>query len=210
MALGNIEMRAADPAKVTSARERFRRIIDKYQDATLLPQAYLSLANLHMQNKEWKDALVALDKINKEKNYFGKDRPKRAEALFKMGVVLDELDQPAEASQAYLGVVSTYAGFYDWVTQAWERYIPNSLADFEKMPLTDPLTIALKRQKQLTLYKICQKYIYQWQKLDETRDAPSGALTRLRRGITELKAQLKITPAEELKILNELGIAPKP
>ncbi len=210
MALGNIEMRAADPAKVTSARERFRRIIDKYQDPALVPQAYLSLANLHMQSKEWKDALVALDKINKEKSYFGKDRPKRAEALFKMGLVLDELGQPAEANQAYLGVVSTYAGYYDWVTQAWERYIPNSVADFEKMPLTDPLTIALKRQKQLKLYEICQKYLYQWQKLDEKKDSPSGALTRLRRGITELKGELKITPEEELKVFKDLGITPKP
>lgn len=210
MELGNIEMRAADPAKVQSARERFRRIIDKYQDKSLTPQAYLSLADLHMKSKEWKDALEALDKINKEKNYFGKDRPKRAEALFKMGLVLDEMDQPAEANQAYLGVVSTYGAYYDWVTQAWERYIPNSLADFEKMPLTDPLTIALKRQRQLTLYKLCQKYLYQWQKLDEAKDSPSGALTRLRRGITEMKSQLQITPAEELAILTELGIAPKP
>jgi TolA-binding protein len=161
-----------------------------------------------MKVEEWRDALAALDAINKNKNFFGKEREKRAEALFKMGVVLDELDEPVEANLAYLGVVSTYAGYYDWVTQAWERYIPNSLADFEKMPLTDPLTIALKRQKQLTLYKLSVKNIYQWQKLDEQKDAPSGALTRLRRDIVEMKDNLKITPEEEQKILLELGIAP--
>lgn len=161
-----------------------------------------------MKVKEWRDALDALDAINKNKNFFSKDRDKRAEALFKMGVVFDELGDPAEANQAYLGVVSTYAGLYDWVTLAWERYIPNSLADFEKMELTDPITIALKRQKQLTLYKLSVKYIYQWQKLDEQKDAPSGALARLRRGIVEMKDSLKITPVEEQKILQELGIAP--
>ena len=210
MELAKIEMRAADPAKVQSARERFRRIIaDESEDARpLKAPAYLNLADLHMKVKEWRDALAALDAINKNKNFFSKDRDKRAEALFKMGVVFDELGDPAEANQAYLGVVSTYAGLYDWVTLAWERYIPNSLADFEKMELTDPITIALKRQKQLTLYKLSVKYIYQWQKLDEQKDAPSGALARLRRGIVEMKDSLKITPVEEQKILQELGIAP--
>jgi tetratricopeptide (TPR) repeat protein len=210
MELAKIEMRAADPAKVQSARERFRRIIaDESDDAKpLKAQAHLNLADLYMKTKEWRDALAALDVINKNKNFFAKEREKRAEALFKMGVVLDELKEPVEANLAYLGVVSTYAGYYDWVTQAWERYIPNSLADFEKMELTDPITIALKRQKQLTLYKLSVKNIYQWQKLDEQKDAPSGALTRLRRGIVEMKDNLKITPLEEQKVLQELGIAP--
>jgi tetratricopeptide (TPR) repeat protein len=209
MELGKIEMRSPEAAKVQSARERFRRIIDKYKDKDLIPDAYMNLADLHIKAKEWRDALTALDVINKQKDYFGKERAKRAEAAFKMGLVLDELGEPAEANQAYLSVVSTYAVFYDWVTQAWERYIPNSLADFEKMEAKDPLTIALKRERQLTLYKLCQKYIYQWQKLDEDRDAPSGALARLRRGLPDLKEQLKITPEEELRILTELGIAPK-
>lgn len=207
MELGKIEMRAADPGKIQSARERFRRIIDKYKDKALIPVAYMNLAELHMKNKEWKDALTALDAINKNKDFFGKDREKRAEAAFKMGVVLDELKQPAEANQAYLSVVSTYAAFHDWVTQAWERYIPNSLADFDKMPVATPIDKTAKRMRELALYKITQKYLYQWQKLTD-EDAPSGALRRLRRDIVELKAKLKVTPEEELVILTELGIAP--
>ena len=123
-------------------------------------------------------------------------------------VRLDALNEPVEANLAYLGVFSTYAGYYDWVTQAWERYIVNSLADFEKMELNDPLSIALKRQKELTLYKLSLKNIYQWQKLDEEKDAPSGALTRLRRDIVEMKEDLNILPLEEQQILRELGIAP--
>ncbi len=210
MELAKIEMRSTDPAQVQSARERFRRIIaDDSEDAKALKApAYLHLADLHIKVKEWKDALAALDVINKNKNFFSKNREKRAEALFKMGLVLDALNEPVEANLAYLGVFSTYAGYYDWVTQAWERYIANSLADFEKMPLTDPLSIALKRQKELTLYKLSLKNIYQWQKLDEEKDAPSGALTRLRRDIVEMKNDLKILPLEEQQILQELGIAP--
>lgn len=209
MELAKIEMRAADPAQVQSARERFRRIIaDDSEDAKpLKEQAYLNLADLHIKTMEWRDALAALDVINKNKNFFGRDREKRAEALFKMGLVLDALNEPVEANLAYLGVFSTYAGYYDWVTQAWERYIVNSLADFEKMELNDPLSIALKRQKELTLYKLSVKNIYQWQKLEE-KDAPSGALTRLRRDIVEMKDNLNILPLEEQKILQELGIAP--
>lgn len=162
-----------------------------------------------MQNKEWKDALAALDAINKDKNMFAKERVKRAEAAFKMGVVLDELGERVEANQAYMSVVSTYAAYHDWVTQSWERYIPNSLAEIEKLEAKDPLSIALKRERQLTLYKLTVKYIYQWQNLDEQRDAPSGALARLRREVTTLKDTLKILPEEELRVLNELGIAPQ-
>jgi len=122
--------------------------------------------------------------------------------------VLDELGDPAGANQAYLGVVSTYAAFHDWVTQAWERYLPNSLKDINAMELTDPLTTALKRKRELTLYKLCVKNLYQWQALDEKTDSPSGALTRLRRRVPELKAELNVTPVEEAEILRELGIAP--
>lgn len=212
MELGRIEMRAADPAQVQSARERFRRIIaaNNEDSKPLKGDAYLNLAELHMRNKEWRDAQVALDAINKDKGMFSKDRAKRAEAAFKLGVVYDELNEPALANQAYLSVVSTYPTFYDWVTQAWERYIPNSLADFEKMPVDNPIAIALKRERELTLYKLTLKYLYQWQNLDEARDSPSGALTRLRRDITTMKENLRILPLEEQRVLRELGIAPNP
>ncbi len=82
--------------KVQSARERFRRIIasDSEDSKPLKAQAYLNLADLHMISKEWKDAFGALDTINKDKTLFAKDRAKRAEALFKLGVVLDEMDDP--------------------------------------------------------------------------------------------------------------------
>ncbi len=211
MELGKIEMRAADPAKIQSARERFRRIVASTQDdwKPLKAQSFLNLADLHIKAKEWKDALTALDAINKDKSLFAKERAKRAEAGYKLGLVLDELGEPAEANQAYLSVVSTYPTFYDWVTQAWERYIPNSLADFEKMETKDPLSIALKREKQLKLYEITQKYLYQWQNLTTEKDAPSGALERLRREVPEMKNSLQITPEEELRILNNIGIAPK-
>jgi hypothetical protein len=162
-----------------------------------------------MKTEEWKDALAALDVINKEKEFFGKDRAKRAEAAFKMGLVYDELEDPANANRSYLSVVSTYAAYHDWVTQAWERYIPNSLAEIGAMPVNDPLSTAVKRKSELTLYKLCLKYIYQWQNLDEAKDTPSGALSRLRRQIPEMKTQLKVTPEEELTIINELGIGPK-
>ncbi len=211
MELGKIEMRAADPAKLQSARARFQRIIaDGSEDSQpLKAQAYLNLADLHMRNKEWRDAYAALDAINKNKDLFARDRAKRAESTYKLGVVLDELGDPAGANQAYLAVVSTYPAYYDWVTQAWERYIPNSLKDIESMKTGDPLSTALKRQRELTLYKLTVKYVYQWQALDEQRDAPSGALARLRRKVVDMKAELRVTPQEERIVLDELGIAPR-
>ncbi len=210
MELGKIEMRAADPAKIQSARARFQRIIaDTSEESQALKAlAYLNLADLHMQNQEWRDAHAALDAINKNKELFGRDRAKRAEATFKLGVVLDELGDPAGANQAYLAVVSTYAAYYDWVTQAWERYIPNSLADIDAMELDNPISIALKRQRELTLYKLTVKNVYSWQSLDEQTHAPSGALARLRRKVVDMKNELRITPQEEQTVLAELGIAP--
>lgn len=205
MALGEIEARAADAAKVQSARERFRRIIDKYQDATLTPQAYLSLAKLHIKSKEWKDAAAALRVINEKKDYFKDDRAKRAESGFLYGTALDELGDPAGANLAYLSVVSTYGAFPDWVVQAWERYIPNSLADFEKMDASTPEAQLEKRARQLALYKLTTKYLFQWQKLTD-ENVPSGALARVRRTGDAMKLDLAITPEEQAKTEFELGI----
>ena len=205
MELGIIEMRAADPGKVQSARERFRRVIDKYKDAALIPEAYLNLAKLHINNKGWRDAFDALDVINKNKNYFKGDRAKRAEAGFLLGTVLDEMDEPAEANQAYVAIVGAYGAFPDWVTQAWERYIPNSIEDFEKMPTDTEIEIAAKRARQLALYKLTRKYLYQWQRWTD-EDSPSGALRRLRRDIDVMKTDMSITPEEEAAIVLELNI----
>lgn len=206
MQLGLIEARSGDPTKIQSARERFRRIVDKYEDPALTPEAYLNLANLHIRNKEWADARDALVTINKEKNYFKKERDKRAEAGFLLGTVYDELNDPANANAAYLSVVSTYGAFPDWVTQAWEKYIPNSIADFEAMPTGTPEEQAAKRERELALYKLTRKFLYQWQNWTDD-DSPSGALRRLRRDIQTMETELNITPEEKLAIETELGIA---
>ncbi len=208
MELGMIEMRAADPSKVQSARERFRRIIDKYKDPELVPEAHLNLAKLYMAQKDWRAALAELDIINKSKAMFKGTREKRAESLFLLGNVLDEMEEPAEANQAYLGVVSTYGAFPDWVTQAWERYIPNSIADFESMETDTPEKQLEKRKRELALYSLTRKFIYQWQKWTD-EDVPSGALRRLRRQVEDMKVDLAITPEEEQKVLFDLGIAPQ-
>lgn len=205
MELGIIEARAADPGQVQSARERFRRIIDKYQDGALVPEAHLNLAKLHIKNGEWRDALTELKVINDKKSYFKGERHKRAESGFLMGTVFDELKEPVSANQAYLSVVSTYGAFPDWVTQAWERYIPNSIADIEAMPTGSPEEQVAKRERELALYKLTRKFLFQWQRWTD-EEAPSGALRRLRRDIEDMKVDMAITPEEEQKVLFELGI----
>lgn len=211
MELAKIEMRAADPAKHQAARARFQRIIedDSEDSQPLKAQAYLLLADLHIQSREWRDAHAALDIINKNQSLFSRDRNKRAEATYKLGLVLEELGDRAAASQAYLAVVATYNSFYDWTTQAWERYMQISLADIEAMETNDPLSIALKRKRELALYKLTYKNVYSWQSLDEKTQAPSGALARLRRRVEDMKNELKITPQEEQTILQELGLPAK-
>lgn len=205
MELGIIEMRAADPGKLQSARERFRRIIGSGKDKALIPQAWLNLSTLHIKNKEWSDAREALDTINKEKKWFQDEKEKRAEAGFLLGTVYDELDDPVAANQAYLAVVSTYGKFADWVTQAWERYIPNSLADFEKMPADTEEARLAKRQREIALYRLTRKFLYQWQNWTD-EDAPTGALRRLRRQIEDMKNDMGITPEEEAQVMSDLGL----
>lgn len=209
MELGKIEARSGDPAKVQSARERFRRIIaNPGDDKTLIAPATLNLALLHIKNKEWKDALEPLKTINETKRFFSKEKSKRAEAGFLLGTVFDELGDPANANRAYVALMGAYPSEADWVTQAWERYIPNSIADIEKMPTGTPEEQAAKRQRELALYRLTRKYLYTWQNwTDEI--APSGALRRLRRDIETMKTDLRITPEEEQMILQQLNIAPE-
>ncbi|MEM6278255.1 MAG: tetratricopeptide repeat protein [Verrucomicrobiota bacterium] len=206
MELGIIEMRSADPGQVQASRERFRRIINQYKDRELVPEAHLNLAKLHIDNKEWKDALDQLDIINKNKNFFKGEREKRAEAGFLLGTVLDEMNDPAKANQAYVAVIGAYGAFPDWVTQAWERYIPNSIEDFEAMPVGNEEQIAAKRARQLALYRLTRKYLFQWQNWTD-EETPSGALRRLRRDVEVMKSDMAITPEEEQQVLIDLGLA---
>lgn len=205
MELAGIEMRSPDPTKIQSARERFRRVINKYKDRNLIPDAHLNLAKLHIKNEEWKDALANLDIINKEKWMFKKQREKRAEAGFLMGTVLDELDDPVGANKSYIAVIGAYPSYYDWITQAWEKYIPNSIADFEKMDTSTPEAAAEKRARELSLYRLTKKYLYIWQDLTD-EDVPSGALRRLRRDVEQMRIDLNITPEEEQQVLLDLNI----
>ena len=205
MDMGVIEMRSPEPAKVTSARERFRRVIDVYKDKELVPDAHLNLAKLFIKNKEWKDAIEALDVINKNKKMFSKEKVKRAEAGFLLGDVLEKTGDTVGAAKSYLSVVSTYGAFADWAAQAWERYIAISSADIADDPTSTPEEQLAKRERELALYKLCTKYMYMWQNRKE-EEVQSGALGRLRRGLVDMKGTLNITPEEQQKIEFDLGL----
>lgn len=205
MELGKIEMRSADPGKVQSARERFRRIIDRYDNPALVPDAHLNLAKLYILQEDWREALAELRVINKDKDMFKSDKVKRAESAFLMGTVFDAMDDPLNANRSYLAVVSAFGAFPDWVTQAWERYIANSAEDIAAMPEGAPEEALKKRERELAVYKLTRKYLYQWQEWTD-EDAPSGALRRLRRDIDTMKNEMGITPEEEQRVLFELGL----
>gem|GEM_PF-566467 len=209
MQLGIIEARSGDPGKIQSARERFRRIIDNPgDDKALIGPALLNLAKLHIKSKEWRDALEPLKTINGDKKIFSKEKAKRAEAGFLLGTVFDEMGDPVNANRSYIALMGAYPSEADWVTQAWERYIPNSLADIEKMPTGTPEEQLAKRERELALYRLSRKYLYMWQRWTDEM-APTGALRRLRRDIETMKTDLRIAPEEEQMILRQLNIAPE-
>ncbi|MEO0413969.1 MAG: hypothetical protein AAF226_03340, partial [Verrucomicrobiota bacterium] len=209
--LGRIEMRSPEAAKRAAARERFRRVIDKYEadgtgvPKTYTPGAYLNIAKLHMQEGEWSDANDNLKIINEKKNYFKSDREKRAEATFLWGQALDKMGDKLGANRAYLSVWSTYNAFPDWATQAVEAYIPNSLDDIRNRPQGTEEEKLAKRKSELTLYNLLMKQVYVWQKI-KPEETPSGALVRLRRRLPTLRSELNISTAEDEQVKFDLGL----
>jgi len=201
--IGVIEMR--NPTKVNSAKERFRRVITKYKDATLIPESHLNLAKIHFKAKELGDAMEQLQIINKEKNWFAKEREKRAEAGMLLGEVAENQNDLVGAAKAYLSVLSTYNGFPPFATEAFHRYAKISLKDIQAGETGTPEKDAKKRERQLALYKIYLKHIFMWQKL-KPEDSPSGALAALRRELGTYKSELGIEAPDETSIRFGLGI----
>ncbi len=202
--IGVIESR--NITKINSAKERFRRVINKYKDNSLIPGSHLELAKIHIKAKEWSDALTELQTINKEKWMFKKDREKRAQAGVLLGNVAAELDDKVGAAKAYLSVLSTYNAFPEHATEAFFRYAKISLADIKSLPSGTEEEQILKRQKEKALYKIYLKQIYMWQNLNADEASPTGALTALRRELSNYKADLKIGIEDEASIRFSLGI----
>ncbi|NNE93102.1 MAG: tetratricopeptide repeat protein [Verrucomicrobiales bacterium] len=203
MEMGKLEMRESDPAILTSARERFRRVVDKYKDPDLTPEAWLQLGRLYTQREEWQDAVDAFDKINKAKSYFKKDRIKRAEATFGLGYAQEQLGDFANAAKAYIVVWSTYSAYPDFVSQAFERFVPLALKGLSELEAETELEKIAKREKEVEFYKTFTRQIYVWQKWTD-EDVPSGALARLRR--IDMKDKLGITLDEDTKVRFELGL----
>ena len=203
--IAKIDMRSPDQAKINGARERFRRVINKYKDNSLIPECHLNLARIHMKANEYRDALGELQIINKEKWMFRKDRAKRAESGLLLGEAAEKTGDLVGAAKAYLSVLSTYNAFHEFATEAFHRYAKISLADIQGSPAGTPDEQAKKRERELALYKIYLKHIYQWQDLKPS-DSPSGALVSLRRELGNYKADLKIGPEDEENIRFNLGI----
>ncbi len=203
--IGKIEMRSPDQSKVSSAKERFRRVINRYKDRQLIPHAHLNLAKVFIDAKQWNDALAELQIINKEKWMFRDDRARRAEAGLLLGEVCEARDDVVGAAKAYLSVLSTYNGFPEFATEAFHRYARISLEDIKSASAGTPEEQTEKREREKALYKIYLEHIYMWQKLS-AEDSPSGALTSLRRELSIYKSDLNIGPQEEQEIRFSLGI----
>lgn len=201
--IGLIEMR--NSTKVASAKERFRRVINKYKDPDLIPDSHLNLAQIHIKGKEWDEALEHLQIINKQKKYFSKDKGKRAEAGLLLGEVAQAKGDSLGAAKAYLSVLSTYNAFPEFATEAFHRYAKISLADIKAAETGDAVKDAAKRERELALYKIYLKYIYMWQRLSPD-DSPTGALVALRRELGIYKSELNIGIEDEASIRFGLGI----
>lgn len=201
--IGLIEMRNA--TKLDSAVNRFRRVIDKYQELTLIPDCHLNLAKIYLRKKSWDDAINELQIINREKWMFKQERDKRAEALLLLGDSASNKGDVLGAAKAYLAVFSTYNAYTQFAIPAFQKYARISLEDIKKLPTGDVVSNGVKREKEKALYRNYLKRVYVWQKQDASV-TPGGELAQLRRELEIFKSDLNITPEDELAIRFELGI----
>ena len=195
LGLGRLEARSAEPAKHNSARERFKRVIERYGDVELIPEAWLELGRVDMKLGRWDDAKTAFATINKNKKWL--EAEERAESNYSYGMCLEEVDDIAGAFQAYNIVWVTYAKYPDWATQALEKVMELGFKDAEAN-ITDPIEL---RTKKIDFYKLLKKKMYQWQNFPDT-----DALRRLQRRVPEMRDEIGITAEEEQAIDFELGL----
>ncbi|MCB1232418.1 MAG: tetratricopeptide repeat protein [Verrucomicrobiae bacterium] len=192
--LGRIEARRPDKTAQNSARERFKRIIDKYPNKELVPGGWLELGRIDMKLERWEDAKEDFATINKNKKWLTPEE--RAESNYSYGVCLEKVGDLGGALQAYNIVWVTYTKYAEWATLAFEKVVTLGFEDAEKN-ITDPIAL---RAKKIEYYKLLKKKVYEWQKFD------TDAYRRLQRRVPEMRDELGITPEEEKAIDFELGL----
>ncbi len=204
--IAKIEERSPDASKKESAKQRYRRVLEKYNNIReYRAEAHLGLARLAIGDRDWQTAVDNLDVINKDKKMFNKDRMKRAEAGYMLGNALQNLKDMEGASKAFLSVFSTGGSAYTWVIQSWDRYITLSLEDIAKRPETTEAEKLDKRNRELAVYRLTLKNLFTWQNLTDEAD-PSGTLRRMRRRIDDIENSLQVTPEEKEEVFRILNI----
>ncbi|MCB1062812.1 MAG: tetratricopeptide repeat protein, partial [Verrucomicrobiae bacterium] len=202
LGLGRLEARRPDKAAQNSARDRFRRVIEKYGDKALEPDAWLELGRVDMALERWADAKEAFAKINQNKKWL--TAVERAESNYNYGVCLEKVGDLGGALQAYNAVWVTATKYVEWSSQAFEKVMILGFQDIEANN-TDPIVI---RAKKIEYYELLKLKMFQWQQFEET-----DALRRLKRRLPEMRDELGITVEEEKAIDFKLGldqVAPAP
>lgn len=192
--LGRIEARRPDKVAQNSARERFKRVIEKYDNRELIPEAWLEIGRVDMKLERWEDAKNAFATINKNKRWLSPEE--RAESNYSYGVCLEKVGDLGGALQAYNIVWVSYTKYAEWATQAFEKVITLGFEDAEKN-ITDPIAL---RAKKIEYYKLLKKKVYEWQNFD------TEAYRRLERRVPEMRTELGITPEEERQIDFDTGL----
>jgi tetratricopeptide (TPR) repeat protein len=192
--LGRIEARGADKEKQNSARERFKRVIEKYGDKELIPEAWLNLGRVDMKLGRWEDAKNAFKTINQNKRWLTSEE--RAESNYSYGVCLENVGDLGGALQAFNIVWVSYTKYAEWATLAFEKVIELGFQDAEAN-ITDPMAL---RAKKIEYYKLLKKKVFQWQLFD------TDAYRRLQNRLPAMRNELGITVEEEKAIDFELGL----
>ncbi len=184
--IGKIEARRPDEGAMRDARERFVRIIEKYKDVALIPEAYLELGRVSIKLKDWAKARDALAMINRNKKWL--DKAERAESNYLYGLALENLGDIAGATKVYISTMAVYRAYPDWASKSFERGFELSYKDVKE------------REKKLEAYAFLRKTLFSYQNFD------TPEMDRLRRRVAEVELDLNMTQEERVAIETKLGI----
>lgn len=211
MAMGRIESKSGDPAKVDNAIQRFKRVITEfsapeYESKDLIPEAYLNLGRIGIVKKDWDLTREYLTTYINNKKWHASRKELRSEATHLYGIATMNLGMEAndpakknqlldEATAIFNANIAAYMAYPQWSAQSAEQAF-----DLIFNRDWDP---EVQRAKQIQAYSFIRRVLYSWQDI-KVEDA--DALERLRLLPSRIEGELALSQEEINNIETELGI----
>jgi len=211
MALGRIEAKSGDSAKVDNAIQRFKRVITDYQDPefeadNLMPEAHLNLGRIGVDKKDWDLARQYLQTYINKKSWDAGRKDRRAEAMHLYGVASMEKANATSDPKAKEALLDEAIKVFNanWATyKAYPEWSAKSVEEGFNLTYNRDWPAEEKRDKQIQAYTYLRVVLYSWQNIPS---GESDALDRLRLLPAKIEGELGLTGEEINTIETEKGL----